>query len=221
MKFEERHYSSHLIRPRPLVYIDPSEGFVLVMTAWGATETTQRALEHVKQYLQAVRQDNELTTPFQNILSLSDAANDLRVAALMANDLVFRNLNQDRYDAVFEICFLNIRNRRVAWSQMGCPHLFIRKKNQKPQPISCFPESRSELSGFPIPVCFLGSEPTIAPRCGDFYLSHGDEIILLSSSTIPEAIWKISEESSLEEWTDKIAMADGAQPFWLGRLQID
>ena len=221
MNFEERSYNSHLIRPRPLVYIDPNESFIIVLTAWGATEGLNRILDNIKQHLQTVKQDEELTTPFQNILSLSDEANDLRVATLMTNDLVFRGLNQDKYQVVVEACFINLKKRHAAWSQMGSPHLFLRKKNRAPQPLSCFPESRSDLQNFPLPVHFLGAEPTIAPRCGDLYLEKGDEIILLSSSIIPTEIWSLKNKSSLEDWTQAISAKNETQPFWLGRLKLD
>ena len=221
MKFEERSYSSSMIRPRPHVYIDPSGSFILVLTAWGGADNLSRIFDHVKQHMQSVKQDDELTTPFQNILTLSDEANDLRVATLMTNDLVFRGLNQDKYNTVVETCFINLKQRHVAWSQMGTPHLFLKKKNERPQPISCFPESRSELLGFPLPVHFLGAEPTIAPRCGDLYLDEGDELILLSSSVIPTEIWNLQKEATLQEWTEALASKDEIQPFWLGRLKLD
>lgn len=221
MKFEDRFYSSKLIRPRPLVYMDPSESYLLILTAWGATESVNRILDNVKQHLQTVKQDEELTTPFQNILSLSDEANDLRVATLMTNDLVFRGLNQDKYQVIVESCFINLKQRHIAFSQMGSPHLFLKKKNQTPQPVSCFPESRTDLMGFPVPVHFLGAEPTISPRCGDLYLERGDEIILLSSSEIPTDIWTLGEDLSLDDWTDALSKKNEDQPFWLGRLKLD
>ena len=221
MKFEDRFYSSKLIRPRPLVYMDPSESYLLILTAWGATESVNRILDNVKQHLQTVKQDEELTTPFQNILSLSDEANDLRVATLMTNDLVFRGLNQDKYQVIVESCFINLKQRHIAFSQMGSPHLFLKKKNQTPQPVSCFPESRTDLMGFPVPVHFLGAEPTISPRCGDLYLERGDEIILLSSSEIPTDIWTLGEDLSLDDWTDALSKKNEDQPFWLGRLKLE
>jgi hypothetical protein len=220
MNFEERSYSSSLMRPRPIIYNDPSGNFLLIVTAWGASNGTERIIDNVKQHLQSVKQDEELTTPFQNILTLSDEANDLRVTTLMTNDLVFRSLNQDRYNVVIETCFVNLKNNHVAWCQMGGPHLFLKKKNSSPQPISCFPESRSELQGVPLPTYFLGAEPTISPRCGDLYLEPGDELILLSSSTIPSEVWHLRGDSSLQDWTNALAEKDYEQPFWLGRIQL-
>lgn len=221
MKFEERSYSSHLIRPRPTVYLDPNENFILILTAWGAAESLDRVLDNVKQQLLTARQDHELTKTFQNILSLSDEANTLRVATLLTNDLVFRGLNLDQYQVVIESCFINLTQGHVAWSQMGSPHLFLKKKNETPQPLSCFPESRADLKGFPLPVHFLGAEPTISPRCGDLYLDKGDEIIFLSASSIPTKIWTLKDEATLDDWTKALAYDDDVQPFWLGRLQID
>lgn len=221
MLFEERSYSSKLMRPRPLIFQEPNQQYILIVTIWGSSEVGPQVIEHVKQHLQTVKQDSELTTPFQNILTLSDEANHLRVATLMTNDFVFRGINQDKYQVLVETCFLSIQNKHVAWSQMGGPHLFLKKRNEQPQPVSCFPESRSELRNCPMPSQFLGAEPTISPRCGDFYLEGGDEIILLSSSVISTQIWNLQGEVNLSSLTDSISSANEAQPFWLGRLKID
>jgi hypothetical protein len=221
MYFEDRFFSGKLIRPRPLVYVDPNHNYLVILTAWGSTDSLNQILDNIKLHLQSVKQDDELTTPFQNILSLSNEANDLRVTTLMTNDLVFRSLNQDKYNVVVETCLINLKSKHVAWSQMGGPHLFLKKRNEGPQPISCFPESRTDLIGFPVPVHFLGSEPTISPRNGDLYLDKGDEIILLSSSYIPTSIWSLKSESNLADWTESLTSQSEEQPFWLGRLKLD
>ncbi len=221
MRLEERSYSSKVRRPRPLVFEDPAGDFILIVTIWGATDRGAEILEHVKSHLQTVRQDSELTTPFQNILTLSDEANDLRVATLLLNDFVFRGVNREKYEIVVETCFLTIKKRQVAWSQFGCPHLFLRKKRLGLQPISSFPESRNDLQGCPIPNSFLGTEPTISPRCGDLYLEKGDELILLSSSTVSSLIWSPHQELDLVNLTESIAATDESQAFWLGRIKID
>jgi hypothetical protein len=104
---------------------------------------------------------------------------------------------------------------------MGGPHVFLRKKGQMPQPVSCFPESHTKLLGFPVPVHFLGAEPTISPRCGDLYLEKGDELIFLSCSKIPIEIWSLPENADMEMWTQALSKEDPDQPFWLGRLKFD
>lgn len=221
MHFEERSYSSSLMRPRPLIYHEPGQQYILILTVWGSSELGPQIIDHIKQHLQSVKQDSEFTTPFQNILTLSDEANHLRVSTLMTNDFVFRGINQEKYQALVETCFFSIQDQHVAWTQMGGPHIFLKKKGEQLQPVSCYPESRSELRKCPMPSQFLGAEPTISPRSGDFYLENGDEIILLSSSTIAPQIWSLQSETTLESLTDSIAAADESQPFWLGRFKID
>ncbi len=221
MEFQERSYNAKWIRPRPRIYLDPSGDFVLILTLWGDLEQADVIFDQVKQHLQSVREDRELTTPFQNILTLSDEANNLRVATLITNDLIYRNLNNEKYSVVAETCYISIKKQNVAWCQMGGPHLFMRKKNDRPQPISCFPESKKTLESFPLPNYFMGAEPTISPRCGDLYLESGDEIILLSSSTVPAEIWNLNESATVEAWTDALVKSHEGQPFWLGRLKLD
>lgn len=221
MKFQERSYNSKIMRPRPLVYQDQARGFILIMTPWGSQESCQKVIDYTSQFLLTASQDSELTTPFQSILSLSDEANKLRVATLMANDFLYRSLNAEKYELVVETLFLSFNKRHVAWCQMGCPHLIVKKHNGMAQPISFHPETNSSLANFPMPLQFLGSEPTIAPRCGDLYLEKKDSLLMLSSSIVPSGIWSLKESGRFEDWTEQLVQYDGSQPFWLSRLQFD
>lgn len=221
MKFEERSYNSHLMRPKPLIHIDHAGGFILIMTPWGSQEQGQKVMDFVVQHLITVKQDQEHTSAFQRILSLSDDANYLRQSALMANDFIYRNSNTESHELVVEFLFMGIKKRQVAWCQLGCPHLLLKKKTRGTQPVSCHPETRHDLLKFPLPQYFLGSDSTVAPRCGDLHLDRGDELLLLSSSEIPRTIWAVDQNQDLESWTDQIAEQESSQPFWLGRLKLD
>lgn len=221
MKFRERSYSSELIRPKPLIHIDEASGNLLIVTPWGSQEEGQKVLDFVVQHLLTVKQDQEHTSAFQKILSLSDDANHLRQAAMMANDFMYRSVNTDSYELVVEFLLLSVNKRHVSWCQLGCPHLLIKKKRSAPQPVSCNPETRFDLIKFPLPQYFLGADPTVAPRSGDLYLDRGDELILLSSSELPKAIWTVDESQDLEGWTESLTIEETSQPFWLGRLKLD
>lgn len=221
MKWSERSYNAKLLRPRPLIHQDESQNFILIMTPWGSQEECQKVMEHTVQHLLTVRQDQEVTSAFQKILSLSPQANELRQVALLTNDFLFRNVNSESHELVVEFLFLAFNKRQVSWAQLGCPHLFLKKFNQGTQPISCYPETQSSLQNFPLPSYFLGSDSTIAPRCGDLYLEKNDELILLSASSIPNQIWQSSHKKEIGDWTDEITAENDSQPFWLGRLQLD
>ncbi|MFN8846753.1 MAG: hypothetical protein ACK5V3_13650 [Bdellovibrionales bacterium] len=221
MKFFERSYNSELIRPKPLIHQDEAGGLILIVTPWGSQEGAQKTLDFIVQHLMTVKQDQEHTSPFQKIQSLSDDANQLRQAAMMANDFIYRSVNPDSLELVVEVLFLGIQKKQVAWCQIGCPHLLLKKKKESLQPISCHPETRADLLKFPLPQYFLGADATVSPRCGDLQLDKGDEVILLSSSQLPTSLWSATQSSELEEWTDRITEVDSSQPFWLGRLKLD
>ncbi|MFN8789863.1 MAG: hypothetical protein ACK5Y2_00225 [Bdellovibrionales bacterium] len=221
MQLQERSYSSQVIRPRPLIYQDQAQGFLLMMTPWGSQEGCQKVMDFVLQFLLTSKQDSDLTTPFQSILSLSDEANALRVATLMANDYLYRTMNGENYDLVVETLFLSFSKYHVSWAQMGCPHLAIKKQNGWTQPISFLPETHSNLVQVPLPLQFLGVEPTIAPRCGDLFLEKGDELLFLSSSSVPPSLWDGFHKESFSEWSEKMVREQESQPFWLGRLKLD
>lgn len=221
MKWSERSYNTKHLRPRPLIHQDESQKFMLIMTPWGSQEECQKVMDFSVQHLLTVRQDHEHTSAFQKILSLSSEANELRQVALLANDFLYQNINGDSHELVIEFLFLAFNKRQVSWVQLGCPHLFLKKKDQFTQPISCYPETKSTLQNFPLPSHYLGSDSTVAPRCGDLYLEKNDELILLSASQIPIGIWKNSHKKELDVWTDELTHETASQPFWLGRLKLD
>jgi len=221
VKWSERSYNTNLLRPKPLIHRDESQKFILIMTPWGSQEECQKVMDFSIQHLLTVRQDQEHTSAFQKILSLSNEANELRQVSLLANDFLFRNINAESHELVIEFLFLAFNKRQVSWVQLGCPHLFLKKKDQGTQPISCYPETLQTLQQFPLPSYHLGSDSTVAPRCGDLFLNKSDELILLSSSQIPNSIWQNKEKKDIELWTDEMTKESDSQPFWLGRLQID
>lgn len=221
MRLSERSYNTKLLRPRPLIHQDESQKFMLIMTPWGSQEECQKVMDFSVQQLLTVRQDHEHTSAFQKILSLSNEANELRQVALLANDFLYQNINAGSHELVVEFLFLAFNKRQVSWVQLGCPHLLLKKKDQFTQPISCFPETKSTLQNFSLPSYYLGSDSTVAPRCGDLYLEKNDELILLSASQIPNGIWQNSQRKELDTWTDELTHEAISQPFWLGRLQLD
>lgn len=226
MKIEERSYSSKLHRPRPSVYLEPDGSFLLVSTSWGDPEHAQKVNNDIAKYVQASMADVEVTSPFEVLTVLSREANYLRIAALIANEQLYRGENKGEYMAGVETLLLLKKGLQVAYAQVGAPHLLLQKNARSLIPVSVGFETCLEMGGpggallAPLPQSLLGADLSLNIRCGDFKVDEGDRLVLYAGAHWPESFWTASLASTLPQWTQKLVQKDPEAPFWLGLVDL-
>jgi hypothetical protein len=225
MKLAERSYSAKNFRPRPVIYSEPDGSLLIVTTSWGESDQAHRVNEDIAKYVQAALADVEVTSPFQFLTCLSDEANYLRVAALITNEALYRSDNRTQYTTGIETLILLRRESKVAYAQIGSPHLLIQRTGQGIAPLSVNYESSFELSHSldllpPIPNQLLGTESSLNIRCGDFRVEESDQMILYAGSFWPESLWKGSAVLDLNQITQKMVQKNPEAPFWLGIVSL-
>ena len=125
LKFNERPYSGKTFRPRPEIHIDPESRTVIIATPWGPREAATKVIERMNDYLALARSDNEATSPFQKVSCLSDLANSLRIAALLANESLYRDENRIEYRAGVELFAGVFDAGEFSWLQSGNPQILL------------------------------------------------------------------------------------------------
>ena len=95
MKFEQRSFSANIFRPRPEVREESADQLLLIATPWGPREPATLALDTMADYLLAAGRDPDATTPFPHIEGLSENANNLRIAVLLAHDSLLNKTNKE------------------------------------------------------------------------------------------------------------------------------
>ena len=128
MKLQERSYSTKMMRPRPLIHQEDDGSLIVVTTSWGQPEHAQTAQDEIVKYVNAAKSDVEVTSPFEFMTCLTDEANYLRIAFLIANDILYRGENKTGYYAGVESFALLRRGSQIAWAHVGFPSLLIKKK---------------------------------------------------------------------------------------------
>lgn len=225
MKLQERSYSTKIIRPKPLIHREEDGSLIVVATSWGQPEHAQRAMDEVVKYVNAAKADVEVTSPFEFLTCLSDEVNYVRTGILIANDHLYRGENRTEYFSGVELMAVFRRGSQVAWAHVGCPSLFIQRRNQHLQPLSMGLDLSSEMQANqdlpPLPSQLLGLDPTCYIQCGHTLVQDGDRLVMLASSRIATSLWA-REGSSLDlnSVTTGMIQESPESPFWLGLIDI-
>lgn len=226
MKITERSYSTKVFRPRPDIYVEPDGTLIVVTTSWGNQEHAARLNEDIAKYVQAAKADVEVTSPFEFLTSLTNQANYLRIAALIANEAFYRGDNKADYQAGLETLVILKTESQIAYAQVGAPHLLIQKSDRLMSPISVNYDSSVEMSGDdgsllpPLPQTLIGVEASLNLRVGDFRTDESDRLILYAGGVWPESIWNSSYTADLQQLTQKIVQKNPDAPFWLGIVDL-
>lgn len=217
MKLEQRSYGGKIFRPKPIVHLE--DDLLVLATCWGSGDHTPKVIDEVVKYVTAATGDVEVTTPFERLSGLSDAANFLRIACLLANDYAFRNENKSEYNAGYELLALHRSQSQLSWAQVGGPHVLLKKPKKPVQPVA-LQQDHWQLP--PLPTQLLGLDHNCQVYCGDFKVQSQDQIILASSGLLPSALWMESAKDSvhLQQVTQWLVQENPDSPFWLGLIQI-
>lgn len=223
MILKERSFGGNLFRPRPEIHCDSKE-LIIIATPWGPRRSAKLAVQVMLDYFLSSRDDRETTSPFERLSCLSSAANNLRIAAMLANDAIWRRENNNEYLAgveIFASCFFN---QEFTWVQVGQPHLFLAKQEQQSlMPLSSSLDLALEMSQArellpPLPNQMLGVDSSVNLFTSSYRPRKGDHLILLSRSDFPASLYSAPPEES--KISEILANDDPNRPYWLGIIDI-
>jgi len=224
MKIQHRSYGGKFFRPKPLIHEE--DNFAVIVTCWGSGEHAPRVVEEIVRYISAAAEDVEMTSPFEHIAGLSEEANYLRIACFLANDLVIRGENRLEYNSGYEVLSLVRSGDQLAWAQVGSPQILYKRPHSTTIPLAAQGdlnlEAFAKKSIAPLPARLLGLERTCQVNCGDIRVAEKDQLVLLSSDSLPRSLWldPPQEALSLEKVTNWMAEENPESAFWMGLLQL-
>ena len=235
LKFEERPYAGNSFRPQPEILLDPQAQLLIVATPWGARSAATKVIGRMTDYLSLARTDNEATSPFERLSCLSTQANNLRVAALLANEILYREDNQNEYNSGVELFAAIVDDNELVWLQAGNPQILLSRKGRSLLPLGSQIDLAYDLSEgtelLPaLPAQLLGLDLSLNLNINSFRARPGDQLVLLSHSLLPDFLFsqelkssqKIAENAplSLEPLSRSLARACPNLAFWLGILSV-
>lgn len=226
LKFEERPYSGKTFRPRPEILLDAQAKLLIVATPWGSRAAARKVIERMTDYLSLAREDNEATSPFERLTCLSSQANNLRIAALLANEALYREDNRNEYHSGVELFAAHIGEYELDFIQAGNPQILLSRKGRKLIPVGSQIDLSYDLSGpdeiLPaLPSQLLGLDSNLNLNVNGFRARSGDRIVLLSHSQLPDVVFSMNEnETNVDSLSRQLAKAHPDLAFWLGILSV-
>lgn len=227
MKFEHRGMKGDKsYRPLPEIYFSESDQLLLVVTPWGPRSSSQRVIQIMSEYFRAARQDREVTSPFERQTCLSPIENDLRIATLLANDLIYREENNQEFISGAEVFAIAMNENELAYLQVGFPSILLARTNCNVQPLSAGMDLAFDLhpgrSLPPLPAKVLGVDPTLNLVVGGFRHQKNDQIFLLSANSLPAEVFhhEFTQTNALESLCETIVRHNPSEPFWAGVIQL-
>lgn len=217
MKIVERSYSAKVFQPKPHVHVSDDSQVVIITTSWSQPEHGQKVTEEISKYLEAARSDVEVTSPFEYLPILSKPANDLRIALLIANEVLHRTENRQEYSAAVEVAILMEHGQSISYARVGGPQILAHSAHYGLQPVSV----EGRLNSEPLPTNLLGLESGCLIQAGTRLVGEGDQIVLLSTPLVAGSLFYPAPSLSLQDATQRIVQDFPHQPFWLGMISRD
>lgn len=227
MRIAERSYAGRVFRPRPEIHCDPSGSLCIVATPWGSRSVAKKVIQSILDFFMSARSDEEVTSPFATISSLSPMANNLRVAIMLANDNVFREENRAEFRSGVELFVASRHNHEVVWAQVGGPHVYLDRAGFDMQALSASPDAALQHSTqkeilAPLPSALLGLSDTSNFSLQSLCLQPEDKLILVHRSLIPPRMSALpNADRTIQNISSVLAQQSTDLPFWLGMIQFD
>lgn len=226
MRFVERSYSGRLFRPRPETHVERDGRLLIAATPWGPRSSAQRAIQTLTDYFLSWREDNEATSPFEVLSSLSPMANHLRVAVMFANDSIYQEENRSEYKAGVELAVIARSPDELAIIQIGHPQIFLDRPGFNLIPVAMNVDLSVDLSSGtellpPLPQNMLGVTRTSNFSVISLRPQPHDRLVLISRSILPPELYQVSRsERDLEHISRVLSSADPHNPFWLAVYEL-
>lgn len=226
LRLNERPYSGTTFRPRPEIHLDASSGTFIVATPWGPRDAARKVIDRMNDYLALAREDAEATSPFQKLSCLSDQANALRIASLLANEALYREENRNEYRAGVELFAGLAKDDEFVWVQAGNPQILLARPGRTLIPLGSQIDLSYDLSEGPdllpaLPSQLVGLDSTLNLNINSFRLRGGDKLVLVSHSHLPTSLFGLEESQvTVESLSRHLARVHPDHAFWLGILEL-
>lgn len=226
MSFSERTYRGDFFRPRPEWHLEKDESLLVLVVPWGKKESAKRVIDIVQAFISSMKQDREVTSPFEELTCLHPFGNDIRTAFMLANDQIFRNENQVEYSSGVEVLALIRTETTLHWAQVGHWNVFLDRFKSPLIPLQMSSDFVLEMSLgerllSPLPKSLLGVASTSHFYVQEFCWRKQDRVILINRSTLPKEFYTLPREKrTLQNITQLCANDHADMPFWLGIFDL-
>lgn len=221
MKIEERNYNSKLYRPLPKVFKSQELDLLTIVTSWGEGASAENISGEVSKFIFAAQGDFEATSPFEFNSALSKDSNNLRMATLISNDMVYRSENKDDIRTCYEMIVLFKNKNQLSWVQVGSPNLILLRDSLVPLSFSAPPFESSDNKSITLPSQYFGTEMHCNFQVGTIEVKPTDKFLLFTENKLAAENWQLSiAEWNLNNFIKNQIKSNSENPFWMGLISL-
>jgi hypothetical protein len=146
--------------PQTQLYSLLDDQLLIFLRSWNGVDANQKVIDEINHFLSAANADLEVTTPFEFVENLSSLANKVRISVLLANDIIYKLENKEKYLQGFELAIVFKNQQEIAWSTVG--RFEIRAiKNQKSISLSHGGQFLDDQVLLPVSLLGIDREPRV------------------------------------------------------------
>lgn len=221
MKIEERNYNTKQFRPTPKIYKSNEMDLITIVTAWGEGGLAENINNEISKFIFAAQGDFEATSPFEFNSALSKDSNNLRMATLIANDMIYRSENRDDLHTCYEMIVLFKKKNQLSWVQVGNPNLVLLRDLATPLSFSPPPSTSYESKVISLPNQFFGTEMHCYFQVGTIEIKETDKLLLFTENKLSPENWTLkSSEWNLNTFVKNQIKFDDENPFWMAIVNL-
>ena len=227
MKLEHRCFSGKTFRPQPEVLLNENLQMVAIATPWGPDFQTQKILEFLVQNYESCFADEEKTSVYPKLKSLSAEENVLRSLILSCNEWIFEEQNGGKeYNFGYELVCGNFKNGKFIFLQAGHPFIYLDRPNIPLQSLghildfsALFSQNGKRLP--PLPSTLMGIHPDTDFSIFSFPVIPEDRLIFISRDFVSGSILDIPRPNrNLDHLLSILIEENEESPLWLGILSF-
>ena len=227
MKLEHRCFKGTSFRPTPEVLLSEELSFFAILTPWGPSSYTKKLLDFLTQNQESFKSDEEKTSIYSQLQSLSKEENVLRTLILSCNEWVFKNQNEGKgYNFGYELVCGNFINGKVVFLQIGQPYIYLDRPEIPLQPLGhildlsgAFSKKGKRLP--PLPSSLLGLHPDSHFSVFSLPVEKEDRLLFVSRDFVPNLNGERGKnKQSLEAFVSCLTEENAESPFWIGLLSF-
>lgn len=227
MNLERRCFKGQNFRPTPEILISKELQFFAVLTPWGPSSHTREVLDFLVQNHESFKSDEEKTSAYPQLQSLSKEENVLRTLILSCNEWVFKNQNEGKeYNFGYELVCGNFINGKVVFLQIGQPFIYLDRPEVPLQPLGhildfsgAFSKKGKRLP--PLPSSLLGIHPDTHFSVFSLPVDKEDRLLFISRDFTPALnTEKKTDKQSLNDFMSLLTQENADSPLWIGLLSF-
>lgn len=173
--------------PQTQVHLLLNDQLVIFLRSWNGIDANQKVIDEINHFLSAADADLEVTTPFEFVENLSSMANKVRISVLLANDIIFKTENKEKYMQGYELAIIFKNKNEIAWSTVGRFEISSNKNNKN---ITISHAGQFLDDQILLPVALLGLEREPSVLSGSFSIKNLDQIQIQSDFDQQSTYWK-------------------------------